>query len=193
MRWKRFAAISVVIIGVLITAVYFYLNTYDYNKLKPLVSRMVADATGRKLSIGGDINLKFGFSPSLVVTDVSLANVSWASQPQMIEIDKLETQVRLLPLLLKDVEITYIRLIGARVSLEQGPDAQVNWKFKAGSSSAGSAGVFKPAALDVNQIDIENLNLILHRSQTASKMQFTLSSLTMNRHAERHPVTQTPG
>jgi uncharacterized protein involved in outer membrane biogenesis len=182
MRWKRFAAISVVIIGVLITSVYVYLNTYDYNKLKPLVSRMVEDATGRRLSIDGDINLKFGFSPSLVVTDASLANVSWASQPQMIEIDKLETQVRLLPLLLKDIEVTYIRLIGAKVSLEQGPDAKVNWRFKARSSSAGSAGVFKPAALDVNQIDIENLNLILHRSRTASKMQFTLSSLTMNRH-----------
>jgi len=124
MRWKWIGAIGVLTIAILIAVVYVYLKTYDYNKLKPLVARMVEDATGRKLSIDGNINLKFGFSPSLVVTDVSLANVSWASQPQMIEIDKLETQVRLLPLLLKDVEVTYIRLIGAKVSLEQGPDAQ---------------------------------------------------------------------
>ena len=79
MRWKWFVTAGVLIIVVLITAAYVYLNTYDYNKLKPLIAQRVEDATGRKLSIDGDISLKVGFLPSLAVTDVGLAYVSWGS------------------------------------------------------------------------------------------------------------------
>ena len=43
-------AIAVLVIVILIAAVNVYLDTYDYNKLKPLIARMVEDATGRKLS-----------------------------------------------------------------------------------------------------------------------------------------------
>jgi uncharacterized protein involved in outer membrane biogenesis len=99
MRLKKFVAIGVLAIGILIAAVYLYLNSYDYNELKPLVARMVEDATGRKLRIDGEIKLKIGLSPALVVTNMALANVSWGSQPQMIEIERLQAQVRLLPLL----------------------------------------------------------------------------------------------
>ena len=60
MRWKWIVTIGVLTIVILIAAVYVYLNTYDYNKLKPLVARMVEDATGRKLSLGGEINLEIG-------------------------------------------------------------------------------------------------------------------------------------
>jgi len=98
MRWKWFVTIGVLTIVILIAAAYVYLNTYDYNKLKPLVAIMVEDATGRKLSLGGDVNLEIGFAPALVVTDAALANAAWGSQPQMIEIEKLQAHVRLLPL-----------------------------------------------------------------------------------------------
>jgi uncharacterized protein involved in outer membrane biogenesis len=90
MRWKWFVTAGVLIIVILITAVYVYLNTYDYNKLKPLVARLVEDATGRKLSLDGGVDFKFGFAPALVVTDVALANASWGSRPQMIEIERLQ-------------------------------------------------------------------------------------------------------
>jgi len=60
MRWKWVAAIGVLIIAILIAAVYGYLNTYDYNRLKPLVARRVEDATGRKLTLGGEVNLAIG-------------------------------------------------------------------------------------------------------------------------------------
>lgn len=60
------------------------LAIYNYNKLKPQIARMVKDATGRELNLGGEINLDFGFSPALVVTDVTFANAPWGSQPEMI-------------------------------------------------------------------------------------------------------------
>jgi len=181
MRWKWLVAIGVLTIVILIAAVYAYLKTYDYNKLKPLVARMVEDATGRKLSLGGDVNLEIGFVPALVVTNVALANASWGSQPQMIEIEKLQVRVRLLPLLVRDLDIKYIRIVGVKVLLEIGPKNQQNWDFLAGSSSAGSIGAFKPAAIEVKQVSIENLHLTYRESRAGPPTQLTLASLEMNR------------
>jgi uncharacterized protein involved in outer membrane biogenesis len=101
MRWKWIVTIGVLMIVILISAVYVVLKTYDYNKLKPLVAQVVEDATGRKLSLSGKVNLEIGLMPALVVTNIALANVPGGSQPQMIEIEKLQAQFRLLPLLLK--------------------------------------------------------------------------------------------
>jgi uncharacterized protein involved in outer membrane biogenesis len=181
MRWKRFVAIGVLTIVILMAVVYVYLNTFDYNKLRPLVAQMVEDATGRKLNLGGDVNLEIGFTPTLVVTNVALANVSWGSQPQMIEIEKLQARVRLLSLLVRDLDIKYIRLVGVKVLLETGPKDQENWDFLAESSSAGSIGAFKPTAVDVKQVKIENLHLTYRENRTGSPTQFTLSSLELNR------------
>ena len=144
MHWKRFVPIGVLTIVFLIAAVYVYLKTYDYNKLKPLVARMVEDATGRKLILDGEINLEIGLLPSLVVTDVTFANAAWGSRPQMVKIEKIEVQVRLLPLLFKDVQLKRIGLAGVDVLLETDPNGQGNWEFIAGDRSAGKAGAFKP-------------------------------------------------
>ena len=47
MRWKWIAAIGALLIIALMAAGYVFLATYDYNKLKPRIARMVKDATGR--------------------------------------------------------------------------------------------------------------------------------------------------
>ena len=82
---------------------------------------MVEEATGRKLSLGGEVNLEIGLMPELVVTNIALANVPGGSQPQMIEIEKLQAQVRLLPLLLKDVEVHRSVFSGSRCYLRRIP------------------------------------------------------------------------
>ncbi|MGD9072299.1 MAG: AsmA family protein [Desulfobacterales bacterium] len=181
MRWKWIVTIGVLMIVILISAVYVVLKTYDYNKLKPLVAQVVEDATGRKLSLSGKVNLEIGLMPALVVTNIALANVPGGSQPQMIEIEKLQAQFRLLPLLLKKLEVKQIGLFGVKVLLETDADARGNWDFVAGDSSAGRIGALKPVEIKVDQVSIENLNFTFLRQKTGSRTQFTLASLVMNR------------
>ena len=183
MRWKWIVTIGVLMIVILTATVYVILNTYDYNKLKPLVAQAVEDATGRKLSLGGAVNLEIGLVPALVVTNIALANVPWGSQPQMIEIERLQAQVRLLPLLLKDVEVKHIGLFGVKLLLETDADARGNWDFLVEDRSAGRLGALKPVNIEVDQVSIENLNLTFHRQKTESKAQITLASLELNRQA----------
>jgi uncharacterized protein involved in outer membrane biogenesis len=73
MRWKRIVGIAAVLFIATIVAAYVILSTYDYNKFKPRIAEVVEDATGRKLTLAGDIDLEIGLSPTLVVEDVNLA------------------------------------------------------------------------------------------------------------------------
>ncbi|MBW1753436.1 MAG: AsmA family protein, partial [Deltaproteobacteria bacterium] len=59
-----------VLIVVLIVTVCAILLSYDYNDLKPQIAKAVWNATGRELTIGGDIKLKLGLIPAIVLTDI---------------------------------------------------------------------------------------------------------------------------
>ena len=189
MPWKWIVTIGVLVIGIFIATVYVVLHTYDYNKLKPLVARMVEEATGRKLSLSGEVNLEIGLMPTLVVTNIALANVSWGSQPQMVEIEKLQAQVRLLPLLQKDVEVKQIGLFGVKVLLETDANGQDNWDFLAADGATGSPGARRPVEIDVGRVIIENLYFTFNRHKTGSQKQFTLESLTMSRQETEDALT----
>jgi uncharacterized protein involved in outer membrane biogenesis len=177
MRWKWIVVIGVLVIVIMMTGVYAYLYTYDYNKLKPLVARMVEDATGRKLSLGGAINLAIGFAPSLVVTDVTFANAAWGSQPQMIKIRKLEAQVRLIPLLFKNVKLKHIGIADVAILLETDSNGQGNWDFTGANRSGKGFGAFEPVKIDIDSIRVENLSLVFHRREKGSVERFHVARL----------------
>jgi uncharacterized protein involved in outer membrane biogenesis len=189
MRWKWFVGIFTFLIIALMVTVYAVLVTYDYNKLKPRVAQLVKDATGRELHLGGEIKLAIGFSPSLVVTDVALANASWGSQPQMITVQKLQAQARLLPLLYRNVEVKNISLAGVELLLENDPNGKGNWDFIAGDRKGKSAETFKPTEIDIDKIHIENLRFIFHNGKTGSKRQYTLTGLDVARRESADELT----
>jgi uncharacterized protein involved in outer membrane biogenesis len=175
MRWKWVVGIAAVLIIVLVATAYLILATYDYNKLKPRIAQAVRDATGRELTLGGDIELAIGLSPSLVVADVMFANAPWGSQPQMMKAEKLQAQVQLLPLLFGDAELEGIALIGMDVSLETDATGKGNWEFKTGEKSTKSFWTLKE--LEVDNVKIVKLNLTIHDGKTGSTTRFGLDSL----------------
>jgi uncharacterized protein involved in outer membrane biogenesis len=177
MRWKWMVLIGALALVILIAGVYVYLNTYDYNKLKPLVTRMVADATGRELQLDGPINLAIGLAPLLVVTDVTFANAAWGSQPQMIKIKKLEAKVRLIPLLFKHVVLKHIGLEDVDILLETDSNGQGNWEFTGGNRSEKGFGAFEPVQIEIDRIRIENLRLVFHSTKKGSVERFNVARL----------------
>jgi uncharacterized protein involved in outer membrane biogenesis len=179
MRWKWILGICVCLIIALMAAVYVFLRTYDYNKLKPRLTQMVRETTGRELDLGGEIELAVGFSPILVVTDISFANAAWGSQPQMLKVDELRAQVRLLPLLVRNVALRHIALKGVDILLETNPDGQGNWDFPMGATSARSVVAFEPTEIDADDIRFENLDLTFRDGKTGSATQFNLADFKM--------------
>jgi len=179
----------VLLIIALMTAVYVYLDTFDYNKLKPRIARMVKDVTGRELTLAGEVDLAIGFSPALVVTDVAFANATWGSQPQMIKVKMLEARVRLLSLLHREVEVKNISLAGVDVLLETNPNGKGNWDFIANNTKGKSIGAIKSTEVDIDKIHIENLRFIFHKGKTGTTEKYTLANLDVARSDSEDELT----
>jgi uncharacterized protein involved in outer membrane biogenesis len=189
MRWKWFLGICALLIFASMTVVYVFIATYDYNQLKPHIAQMVKDATGRELSLAGELDLAIGFSPALVVTDIAFANAPWGSRPQMVAVEKLQAQVRLLPLLQREVKVKHISLAGVEVLLETDPKGKGNWDLIAENSKGKSAGAFGSTGIKIDDIHIENLRFIFHNGKTGSKRYYSLIRLDVARSENEDEVT----
>ncbi len=159
-----FGVVALVIIG-LISAVAIFLYTVDYGRYKGLVEGAITDATGRRIEINGELAIAMALSPEFTVSDVSLANAPWGSQPQMAHIGQLRVRLRLLPLLRRDVEITQLKLIDTDLLLETDASGQVNWLFGRQADSRKGVGI---RSVVVEHLEIERLSVTLRSGETGA-------------------------
>jgi uncharacterized protein involved in outer membrane biogenesis len=137
-KWKWVLGAACAAIVLPIVAVCVVLLSYNYNSLKPEIERMVEQGTGRKLSLGGDISLKIGFTPALVVRDVSFQNAPWGSRPELARIKRFELKVQLLPLLSHRIEVERLVLIEPEILLETDKSGKSNLTFETTKKEAPS-------------------------------------------------------
>ncbi len=156
MRVSTIAKIVGVVVAVPIAAAVGFLLTFDLNAYKGDIQQAVRDATGRRLVIEGELELKLGLSPSITVSGVRLANAPWGSRPDMVRLKALSAEVALLPLFSGDVRIKRVVLSGADILLEADGKGRANWVF--GSPAAEP----KPAADDAGDaVVIPGFNLVV--------------------------------
>ena len=98
-------------------------------QLTKLLSSSVKDATGRELKISGPVSLSLFPSISVQAEQVSLSNTSWASNPDMLTLKKIELDIRLFPLLKGSVELSRIGLQGLEVNLQTNKAGEGNWNL----------------------------------------------------------------
>jgi uncharacterized protein involved in outer membrane biogenesis len=129
MRWKWIAAGVAGLLVAVIIAAYAILMSYDFNQLKPDIIAQVKAATGRDLSLGGDLKLKVSFCPTLEVEQVALANAPWGSRQQMISAKRLEVQVELIPLIFSEIKLDKLVIIEPDVLIEINKEGRSNLDF----------------------------------------------------------------
>ncbi|UCG14228.1 MAG: AsmA family protein [Deltaproteobacteria bacterium] len=130
MRWKKALIAVALLVAVLIGAGYAFLAFYDFNKLKPMISQAVKDATGRELIIGGDIDIKLGFIPTILVEGLSFQNAPWGSRPVLAEVKQIEVKMAVLPLLRGQFHFTEFVLLEPDVILEVNQAGTSNFEFE---------------------------------------------------------------
>lgn len=116
MRWKWIIGGVAGLIVIALAVGLIVLSTYDFNDLKPRLAQAVHDKTGRELKFGGDLNLKLGLTPSLVVDDVRLLGRK-ATDPDLVAVKRLEVEVELLPLLRKRIKVNRLIVIEPKIEL----------------------------------------------------------------------------
>src|SRR5450631_160131 len=118
MRAVRIAAIVVAsLIAVLVVGVVALLLLVDPNDFRADIGRYVQRETGRELTLGGRLDLKFFPWLSLGLQNVSLSNPAQFGAEPFITAQNVRVGVRVWPLLRKRLEVSRVAVDGLTVNL----------------------------------------------------------------------------
>ncbi|HUU51238.1 MAG TPA: AsmA family protein [Nitrospinota bacterium] len=186
MRWKWILGIAAILFAALIITIYVILSSYDYNNLKPHIAQAAKDATGRGLTLGGDINLKISLTPALVVENVSFQNAPWGSRPELARIKRFEVQVALFPLIFGNINVKRFVLIEPDIMIETNKRGRWNFEFEVPKKAKSKETEEKKPAdvktklppLSFEEVRIEKGRLIFKDGRSGKTYSTMLDNLT---------------
>jgi AsmA protein len=134
------------VVAVILLAVKFFV---DPNEYKDRIAHAVRSSTGRDLSLPGRITLSVFPSISLELGPASLGNLPGFGEEPFASVKHAALQVRLLPLLRKQLEIGRVEIDGLDLRLRKNSAGVGNWQTPghSGSAPGTSAASGAPAAL----------------------------------------------
>src|SRR5512138_657930 len=117
-----------VIVGLLVLlvlAVAVFAMTFDPNKYKGQIERLVKEKTGRTLSLKGNLEVAVWPSLGAKVNGVTLSE--HASDQEFVALDSAHASVALLPLLRGQAIVDGIRVSGLKARIVKEKDGQYNF------------------------------------------------------------------
>ena len=181
---KALIGIAVVLV-LLVGAALVVPQFIDLNDYKSEISEQAHAATGRTLTIGGDIHLSLLPSLELAVSDVAFANAPGAEPAEMATLSELHLKLKLFPLLSGTIEIDKFVLVDPVINLRVDADGRANWDFDTGdpapaedSGESGGAPVLGDLKLD--DIGIENGRVAY--SDDVAGTTYSLAEINMSLH-----------
>jgi len=99
----------------------------DVQKYKPRIEEEVAKATGRSFTIGGDLKLSLFPWAGIAFSDLHLGNPKGFEKKDFVSVNSFDVQVKLLPLISKDIQIKRFVVVGPKIVLEKKKDGRTNW------------------------------------------------------------------
>ncbi len=101
--------------------------------LKPIVENAASEQLGRRVTLGS-LTVHWGNPLAIDVTDLSVANPPWGSEPEMARVGRLSALVDLGPLLQGVLRYERLRMADATILLERDAKGVGNWAFGNGES-----------------------------------------------------------
>ncbi|GAB0056565.1 hypothetical protein SIID45300_00873 [Candidatus Magnetaquicoccaceae bacterium FCR-1] len=124
------------------------------NQLRAPIGALVKNATGRTLTIHGEVGLAFFPSLELILRDLSLEEDPAFGVEPMAEARSLAMGVKFMPLLSGRVEMDRAELTGLRLRLSTLADGRSNWSaLLASPHPGGKTGDTEPAAHPASLLD----------------------------------------
>ncbi len=114
----------------------------DWNARKQEITAAVREATGRDLTILGNIDVTILPNPAIRVADVRFANIKGAAASDMIRVQEARVSIAIGPLF-EGRLAAVVGLVKPIVHLERLKSGETSWDFKA----AGADGAETPAAI----------------------------------------------
>ena len=125
-------ALVVLVIAIAVGVALFF----DPNDYKDQITAAVADATGRELTLEGDLELSVFPTLSISLGPARLSNAEGFGERPFAEIERAALDVALLPLLGRRIEIGEARLDGLVLNLARDAQGRNNWQDLGGRGGA---------------------------------------------------------
>ena len=157
MRWIQVLAGLVGVLAIVVIGLVIFVATLDLNSYKSEIEAAVAEATGRDLTIEGDLDLAWTPRPTLSTETVHFANADWGSRPDMATVGKLKVAVDVVPLLSGTLDVQHIALADVDILLERNADGASNWQLGGGTGGGagdGGGGMTVPLMRSVELVDV---------------------------------------
>ncbi|MGD9286656.1 MAG: AsmA family protein [Desulfobacterales bacterium] len=79
----------IIIIGIILVLMiaaggFIYFAHMDTSCIKTTIADQLEDAIGKKVTIGGEFEIKFRIPLTISMRDLQIQNASWSSEPQMV-------------------------------------------------------------------------------------------------------------
>ncbi len=150
------------VFGIIVIAAVIFVATLDANKAKGYISAAVSKATGRQLTIGGDLQVDFGWISRLRASQIQFENASWSKYPQMTEVGLVDVQIDVWQLLSK------FRLVL--------PSITANWEFQAAPAVTEPAVPQKRTEFPIiEKVVIEDGTFLFNNQQTNTQLELKLT------------------
>jgi AsmA protein len=178
-----------------IVAVAIFAMTFDANRYKAQIERLVHEKTGRTLKLQGP--LEAAVWPSLGAKVAGVTFSERGSDQQFLTLENAHASVALMPLLRGQVVVDRIRISGFKANIVKQKDGKFNFSdlLEAKQEPSGSApGASKkgggesaeaPVAIDLAGVDIDKSSLVYRDLTTGKEYSISDFKLGTGRIADR--------
>ncbi|HYQ59514.1 MAG TPA: AsmA family protein, partial [Desulfatiglandales bacterium] len=153
-----------------------------------------SQAAGRPFSIGGDLRLSLFPWAVIGLSDVHLGNPPGYKEKDMLYVKSFDVEVKLLPLISKDVQVKRFVLDGLRLNMEKNKEGRGNWEGIGKTPDKGppappkdttrkpeekTEGAFPLKSLEVGEFAVKNASFLYLDQGTGEKREISGLMLTL--------------
>lgn len=186
---KRFKIIFSILLSILFlggVGAWYIASAVDPVKLTTLLVSSVKSYTGRDLKIAGPVSLSFFPRISVSAERLSLSNAAWADAPEMLTLNRIELNIKMLPLLKGRIESANVELSGLELYLQKNVLGNRNWDLTVASSNSTalpSIAVAETSSASDSLISVENISVldarVHYHAAIGSPLNYQIQSLSL--------------
>lgn len=175
------------IVGVVVIAAVALLVFFDPNDFRDTISTQVKNATGRDLTIEGDLSISLFPWLAVEVGRTTLGNAEGFGDEPFVNFDSARLSVRVMPLLTRqEIAVGTAALDGFEANLAVRADGTTNWDDlaqagQAGDAAAADSGGGSDVMLDIANVSLNDARINYADAQSGSRYSVTDLNLQTGR------------
>ncbi len=152
---RHWLAVTAAIVAALMLVLALGVIFFPWNAMRGPIGRYVSGELGRRFEITQHLSVRLGRVVTVRAEGVEFANPEWAVKPYLLKARSAEFEIRLWPLLHKQLVLPRIALTEPEIGLQIEPDGRRTWALSRDSTREGAAPVIGSLVVDRGLLDYQ--------------------------------------